>query len=333
MATITAYSKYSLPENLKRTSPEGNVRPVVEVLAQKNQMLNNAPMKEANEIYSHVASKRNELPTPGLRSFNEGGTKDVSKVEQIRESIMMLDLNIEIDEDLIDPYPNPTELRMIETRAQLMGAAQELSRLVLYGNKGDDARECDGLATRFPTTSYDNVTSIGGTSSSNDLTEAFMVEWDELAAYLIHPKGFGNGGIKTSDKGRIRVTDSSNNPFWAYAEQIKLQLGLAVVDDRAVQRFVNIEASGTSNNFIDTSNGKHHELVYARNRLPNMGMDGNTYIYVNRTVKSQFDIFAMDKANGFYTVADGITGEPLTTFQGIPIMMMESILSTYNTVS
>lgn len=327
---IDLTNQYSLVANIKRTDEKGNTVPVAEVLGERNEMLVNAPAKRANQIWSHQSNKRTKLPTPGLRAINEGGTLGKSDVESVRESIMNLDLQIEIDEDLIDPYPNGKELRVLETRAHLEGASQEVARLFVYGNQGDDAREMNGLATRYNDLALDNVRSVGG--SGSDLTSLWLVEWDDMTAHVIYAEGGDTGinGINVRDKGKVRVTDDSGNPFYAYAQQIKIQVGLSIIDDRAVQRLANIESSGATNNFVDSTNMR--ELVYARNSLPNMGMDGRTFIYVNRDVKSQLDIYALEKSNGFYMMED-ITGRPLPTFQGIPIRMVEKLLSTESAVA
>jgi hypothetical protein len=321
MSTITLTNDLSLVEQMKRRY-NGMPVTVAEVLAQRNELIMNAPMREANDVFTHVLAKRTKLPTFSPRSINQGGEKGHSEVEQVRESIMLLDLQIEIDEALIDHEPDPKAARVIETRAHLEAAAQSTAEQLIYGDPADDPRECLGLATRYNLTTLDNVVGLSGTG--NDVTSLWMIEWNDINAYLIYPRGSGSMGVSVVDHGKQRVTDSNNKPYYAYASQIKIELGMAIADDRAVQRLANIETDGSTNNLI-SADSQMHAVIRARTRLPNMGMDGNTFMYVNRDLKSQFDIYALDKSNGFYMLPD-ITGRPISTFQGIPIRMVEQII-------
>jgi hypothetical protein len=94
-----------------------------------------------------------------------------------------------------------------------------------------------------------------------------------------------------------------------------------VTDDRCVQRIANIETSG-SENILDDD-----QIIEALNYMPTAGGSGNTVIYINRVLKTQFDILAKDKANVNYT-SDNAFGMPVTRFRGIPVRMWESILNT-----
>jgi len=69
------------------------------------------------------------------------------------------------------------------------------------------------------------------------------------------------------------------------------------------------------------------QIIEALNYMPTAGGNGNTVIYVNRVLKTQFDILAKDKSNVNYT-ADNAFGMPVTRFRGVPVRMWESILNT-----
>lgn len=313
-------------EATRRVDPEGNIATIAEIASETNEFLLDAHMKQANDIFSNVEFIRNGLPTISPRRINAGASKSVSRVLPKREQIMLLDTFCEIDEQLVDPFPDPKRQRWLEVKAFIEATMQEFARCLLYGNSTDVTEEIDGLTTRYNALADTNVQGVGGTGS--DVASLWLIEWGEGMAALCYPRGHSTVGIDDNDQGKIRITDSSSNPLMAYVNQIKAQFGLSIADDRACQRLANIESAGVANNLI-TSGGMHY-LVRARNKLPHVGR--NAVIYTNRDLKSQFDIYALDKSNGFYTIND-ITGRPLTVFQGTPIRMVEQQLSTETAIT
>lgn len=313
-------------EATRRIDPEGNIATIAEIAAETNEFLRDAHMKQANDIFSNVEFIRNALPTISPRRINAGASKSVSRVVPKREQIMLLDTFCEIDEQLVDPFPDPKRQRWLEVKAFIEATMQEFARNVLYGSSTDVVEEIDGLTLRYNVSTEANVALVGGEGA--DLASLWLIEWGEGLAAICYPRGHQTVGIDDNDQGKLRITDSINNPLMAYVNQIKAQFGLSIADDRACQRLANIESDGSSNNLIAT--GGMHYLVRARNRLPHVGR--NSVIYANRDLKSQFDIYALDKSNGFYTKED-ITGQPLTVFQGTPIRMVEQQLSTETAIS
>lgn len=327
MATKALQNITTLADQLKLIGPDGRVMTVADTMSEMNEFLIDAAMEEANDTFSHQVNVPVYLGKVKPRNINAGAESIAPKTRQMIEQVMLIDVIAEVDEELVDNMPDPSKARWEHTKLKLEGATQEQARIFCYGNKGVDAREVDGFLTRFNDLSLDNVTDAGG-SSGDDMTSLLLVEWGPMKVSLIYPRGAKNAGIEDFPRReKVRVTDASNNPFMAYQHQIKARFGISVVDERCVQRICNIKSSGTTTNLLSTG-GMHH-LVYARNQLKSMGK--NAVIYVNRDLKSQFDIYALDKSNGFYPMSN-ITGEPLTTFQGTPIRMVEQLLSTESAV-
>lgn len=325
MSTIALYNDLNVIEMMARRY-NGNILNAVKVLAQRNELLLNAPMAEANDVYTNVANRWKVLPKPTPRSINKGGNKGRGTQEQVRESIMLLDLQIEIDEALIDHEPDKAKAMMNEIAMHLEGTSQQIAYYLVYGNPGVDSRQPIGFALRRPTLGT-NCVGLGGTGS--DTTSLYVCEWDPSWFSLIYPRGAATPGFDLRYKDKQRVTDSDGAPYYAYCHQVVVELGSTLVDERALQRIANIESGGATNNFIDSV--KVRELVKAVNRTPTAGT-GNLFIYGNRTTKAQMDIYALEKANGFYMI-DNITGRPITSFQGIPIRMVEQIVDTETAIS
>ena len=316
--------KLTILEQAKRREL-GNIARIAELLEEYNEFTMDAPTFEANDVYSHLYTKRVQLPTIEPRSINAGARRSASLTEQAREQITLLEVWAEIDEQLIDHEPSPGAARSNELVSFIEAGAQEFAKRLLYGNKADgDARQFDGLTARFDALSLDNVRSVGGTGG----TSVWIIEWGFDTVHLVYPKGAPSIGLDEKDLGKQRVTDSTGNPYMAYVNQMKWEYGLVGKDPRAAQRLCNIDVAGGTNSLDNAA--KIRLMVAAKNQLPRMGR--NAVIYAQRDTKTQFDIYALEKTNGFY-MQSNITGGPLTMFQGMPIRMVEQLLTTEGTVS
>ena len=330
MATLTA-DRLTVVEQAKRINPDGTEAKVAELLDQFNEVFIDAVAEPANDVRSHKVSVRDGLPTISPRKINAGGTRSVSKVNQKRYELMLYDVPIEIDEELIDHEPSPIEARRLEEIAFMEATLQEFARVLFYGNESTYEDEINGLATLYNTLSDTNVRGASGTGS--DTTSVWIVQWKQRQMSLIYPKGSKGAGIEHNDKGKLRITDTSGNPYYGYCSQVKLNFGIAPVDARAIQRIANIESDGVTNNLGDDTGQRN--LFGALNSLPSPRTNkmAKTVLYCNRDVLTQFDIWANEKSNMCLTVKDLKTGEPMTVVRGCPVRMVEQILSTETAIS
>lgn len=325
MAAVTTTVMTQL-EVAKRTK-DNNVIAIAEVLDEMNEVLGRAPMVEANLVHSHRLNKRGHRPAAGLRGPNGNMNQALSRVDPVVESMSVFDEVIEIDELNLKGIDNAEALKETEVYDRVEAVSEGFHEQLVYGNPGDDPLEQNGIETRFYVSTQANVAKKSGTG--NDLCSLIIIAWGLNKVHLIYPKGMPSG-IYTKNWGDNLVTDSSGKRvMWQY--QVMIEFGLAIHDDRAVQRIANIESTGTSNNLI-ASNGMH-DLVYAKNRLPKTGKGENAVMYVNRDLKSQFDIFALDKDNAYFTVQTLENYDTITRFQGIRIDMLEQLLSTESAIS
>jgi len=316
MATLTQNQYFTIADLAKQIAPDGNIAIIAETLSELNEFLATGVAAEANQSFSDVGTKRIALPSVTARRPNEAATISKGETAQVREGIILLDALVEIDEAIADHAPNRDQLRRNSMAEQLEAYMQEFSRILCYGDSSDP-NEISGFLTRYNNPTMANVWDEGGDGS--DCSSILMVEWDPLNCKLIYPLGSPSVGIQEEDLGKILVSAG----YRAYVNQVKMEFGLSVLDDSYVARIGSIETTGTTSNLLAT--GGMNNMVYARNHLKHAGK--NARIYVNRTLKSQFDIWAMDKANGFYQVPD-VSGVPLATFQGVPIHMVEQLVDT-----
>lgn len=332
MATLTQ-SNLTLSEQIKQIGPKGTLLDVINVLAQTNEIDIDAPYIMANDRFSDVSSKVIKLPAIGTRRINRGSAGGVGRTAQHREFIEILEARPYVDTLLLDSEPDGgSQARLNQIKMFVEATAQMKAEHIIYGNNAEDDEVIDGLATRYNSLSLDNVYTVGG--SGTDTTSMWIVEWDPARCTFIYPKAVPNGGknqalgVSDYDNGRVRITDDEGRAFDAMENVIRVSFGLKILDDRNIARLANIESSGTDNNLLAT--GKMNLLVSALNHLTSKGR--RAVLYCNADVKTQFDIWAMDKLNGCWMV-DQTTGAPLTVFQGHPIRMVEAISSAETAIS
>lgn len=325
MATKLLSEMVTLADVINEINPSGGIAQIVEIFNEHNNFLPDAPMVQANDYHSHISYIRSRMPeVTGGRVVNRGAELTSAASTPQRESIAILERWVAIDERIVEDSPDAQKTRSNQSIPILEAMMQEHARQMLYGNEITYPSELTGYATRYNDLDLDNVTSAGGSGG----TSIYMLEWGENKNYLIYPRGASDAGIEFDDKGKIPWRDGDGKPYDAYVSKYLALFGLAIDDPRCIQRLCNITVAGTSNNLLAT--GGHHPLIRMKNRLPSFGR--NAVIYCNRDVKSQFDIWALDKANGFYMMAN-ITGQPLAYFQEIPIRLVEQIVNTESAVS
>ncbi len=322
----------TLSEQIKQIGPDGIIMDIVNTLEEKNQMDLDAVYQEANERFSHLSSKVLSLPDIGKRRINRGVPGGVGRTKRHREFIQILEAHPNVDTLLLKSEKDKGyAARKNQIRMFVEAMAQEKAGALIYGNNEEDEEEIDGFFTRYDDLALANVHGIGGTGS--DVASLLLVEWDAARCCLIYPSAVPNSGatemlgISREDMGRQRIEDD-NGSRYVMEDVIQVAFGINIVDDRCVQRLANIESDGSDNTLFATA--KMHSLVRAINKLPSYG--ANAVIYVNRDIKSQFDIYALDKLLGCYQVTQ-TDGAPITMFRNIPVRMMESMLSTETAIT
>lgn len=292
---------------------------------QKNAMFKDAPWDQANSYFADKSVKWDELPGVTHRLIGNGIDRTAGVTKPIEEKITLIESMSVTDKKLAEVANDKAKFRNGECDMHLEAIARQGAADVIYGDTSTDPANIDGLHTRYQDTSLDNVWSAGG-SGSEELTSLWLIEWDvQSGVCFIYPKD-SMAGISHEDLGDGLFPGLNGKDMMGYGDYFQLHFGLRIKLDEAVQRVCNIETSGTSNTL------DYLDIIDAKNQLPNLGEDGNAVIYVNRTLKSQFDKEAIDKNNAFYTSKD-LWGAPVTMFQNMQVRLMEAILDTESTIS
>lgn len=310
----------TLVELAKRTLNK-NVLEIAEVLAQQNDFIKDAIWQESNQLFSHKHVRRLVLPRGGSRRLNKGYPTKASQTIDVIEDIGMFGTYSEIDKDIVDSNANPQEFRWSEDTAHLEGLSQDFADAFVYGDRTITPEDINGVVTRYNSLSNGNVWGAGGTGSN--LTSILIIQWAKNKVFLTYPRGSETIGINHRDLAEVTLEDENGDKFQGYRSLFELKFGIAIRDERCIQRVCNIKTSGTTNLFDPKI------LTAALNHMPNKGQ--GAIIYVDETIQTQMDNDAMDKSNVLYTSKE-VYGVPTTHFRTFPIHRIDAILDAESEV-
>lgn len=289
--------------------------PIAEVLHKKNGLFRTAHLEEANQITSHVMTKEKGLPSGTWRSVNEGTVPGNYITEQVVEALSRIEGRSEMDEYLIDIVPDPKEFRRKHDLGHMEGYTQSVILAVLYGDPASDMNKPRGLQVRYNSKSLSNVHSAGASGG----TSLYICQWGPGKLGILYPRNAGGEVIKKEDMGRhFVVTNTTTGAgLFKYITRFYSILGIAVYDDRAVQRIGDIGVNGANEVDID-------QLFWALDNLPDPEDMSGTVIYCNRLTKYQIEKAVRNRPN-MITMDKDQYGQPMTRIRGIPLILLEGI--------
>ena len=333
----------TLADWAKRVDDDGKMATVVDLLSQSNAMMEDMLWVEGNQTSGHKTTIRTGLPQGTWRQLYQGVQPTKSTTAQITEACGNLEGYSELDKDLADLNGNTAEFRLSEEGGFYEGMTQQVQSAFLYANSMNTPAQIMGLAPRYNTinvanaASANNVIDMGGTGSTN--CSMWVVGWGPNSVHGIFPKG-KIAGLQMTDLGEDVKVLSDGSMYRVYRSHFKWECGLAVRDWRYVVRMCNIDVTLlTGASAANLING----LVSAFHRFPTApssmriatdptkpsGVLGATRfaIYCNRQVAAALDRQAMNKTNLLLSIGE-FDGKPVTMFRGVPIRVVDRLLTT-----
>lgn len=339
MSEFNMRDQLTLLELAKRTN-FGALQTIVEVLDEENEWLQDAIWLEANQPMSHITTQRTSKPSGSWRQINQGVSPSASSTKQITEGIGILEDYSRVDKLLAELSGNVDRFRSGEDKAFISGLGEELAKVMFnettsggttttYGDTKNDAAKFNGLPARLNHVDLANVYDTGKANAATNDTSIYIIQWGESKVHMCYPKGSPTMGIQHENLGEqtIDITTTAGTPslMQAYVSHFKLHAGLVVRDDRCIRRIVSINTTdGETFSFGVATSTVHHKLIEALNAMPYQGAGAK--IYCNNALKTQMDIFAVDKTNVLYTVNDW-GGKQITMFRGVPVRRVDAISS------
>jgi hypothetical protein len=282
---------------------------VAEVLTLKNSMLKDIPYTEMNEKTIHKESIRSYLPKPVYRKANQGLAPQKTGIQEATFTAAHFESRSQIDKAVAERGGKEKVKmnRWNQAQGHLQGMANEHSTLMIYGSPAGEGNKTQGLADVYYTVNTatsetaKQVVDAGGTGSDN--TSIFFVNWGSDKIFGIYPAGT-QAGMKRTDYSQggnlvqIQMLDAAGNAsnYYGYDEIFELDHGLVVKDFREASRVCNIDVS---------------DLIAG---------NINAAVLVDRMIE------AVQSGGGLTFMNYG--GEEVMSFNGLPIRIQDSILTT-----
>ncbi len=340
MATI-GNTALTLADWAKRTDEGGKMATIVDLLSQTNQMMDDMLWVEGNQTSGTKTTVRTGLPSGTWRLLYQGVQPTKSTTAQVVENCGNLEAYSQVDKDLADLNGNTAEFRLGEDSAFFEGLTQQMQAALLYSNAITTPAQIMGLAPRYASLSAGtaaNIIDCGGTGSTN--TSIWLVGWGPQTIAGIFPKAKA-GGLMHEDLGRDTLVQSDGSLLEVYRSHFKWEAGLMVRDWRFAVRLCNIDVTllggGSAANLINALVSACHRVPVAPSGAsinvdptrPSGVVGGSVRwaIYCNRVVASALDRQALNKTNVLLQMGQW-DGKPVTMFRGIPIRIVDQLLST-----
>lgn len=325
MATL-AVTNPTLLDLAKAMDPDGRIAPVVEILHETNEILEDMTWIEGNLPTGHRTTIRTGLPAPTWRKLYGGVQPNKSTRVQVTDTCGMLEAYAEVDKALADLNGNTAEFRLSEEIAHIEGINQELADTLFYGNESTEPEAFTGFAPRFNDLSgpenADNIIDAAGTGTDN--ASIWLVVWSPMTCHGIIPKG-STAGLQREDKGQVTIEDVDGNGgrMEAYRTHYRFDAGLSVRDWRYVVRICNIDKSALTFNAATGAN-LPRLMFEAIELIPNLSM-GRPAFYMSRDVRTkvrQQIAYAVENAT---MTTDIVGGKRVEMFQDIPLRRCDAL--------
>ena len=324
MATI-GNSNLTLADLAAQAEPGGGkLSDIVEVLKQKQPILEDIPWVQCNDGSTHKSTIRTGLPAPTWRRLYGGIQSTKGTTAQVKDSCGMLEDLSEADVDLIDKSADPAKARLNESRAHLQGMAHTMATTVFYGDQAVNPDRFTGLAPRFNSLSAQNADNIvSGLGAGADNTSLWLIDWDETTAHGLIPRG-AVAGLQHTDEGVDWVSEAADatKKFKVYRDHYKWDAGFRVGDWRGVVRVPNVDVSD-----LATLANTKNLITWMIQASERMDPTGKAVWYVNRTIREKLRLGILEKISSNLTW-ETVEGKRVMVFDGFEVKRCDAILNT-----
>lgn len=330
MATLTN-TNLTLADIAKRRGPNDEIARIIELLTQRNDVLDDIPFKEGNLITGELTTVRTGLPTIAWRLLNGGTIPAKSHTAQLTEQTALMDAWSEVDQKIADLGGDPSGVRLSEARPFMEALRQEFMSTLFYGT-GAAPEEFIGLSVRYNDSTAgngSNVIKAGGSGSDN--SSIWCIAWDEETVCGIYPKG-SVAGIQHEDIG-LDTKENAGGVTGAlqrvYRDHWMWDVGVALKDWRYAVRICNIDIS-------DLAGGSPADLIDFMEQAEETIPDnlGKRCFYMNRRVRRFLrKQYRTDVSAGGGLTYETVGGKRVTMFGETPVRVTDALTITEATVT
>ena len=305
---------------------------VVNLLAQFNPILQDAPAFECNNGSRHKTTIRTGLPTPTWGKLYKGIAQSKGLKQSVEDTTGFLESSAGVDQrlvDIVEAAEDKASIRLEEAEGHLEAMAQEMAQAMFYHDTATDPEKPMGFAPRFSDGAAQNGSQIFDAGGVANLTSIWMITWDKKTNHLLYPKG-SQAGIKRTDRGLQKALDAAGNPYYEYEEDFIWHMGLSVRDWRYVTRVGNINEdalikdASAGVNLIDAMTEAYYGHYGRRASV------GKTMMYGNTSIVKYLDYQSRNSTiNGALLLSskeDGPNAEEVLKFRGTSIRETDALI-------
>lgn len=331
---VLADTHPTLLDVTKRLDPGGKIDRVVEILAQTNDIIDDAVFIEGNLPTGHRSTIRTGLPAPTWRKLYGGVQPTKSRTAQVTDNAGMMEAYAEVDKALADLNGNTAAFRLSEDTAHIEGMSQDLASSIFYADEDITPEKFTGFSARFNATSAENGQNINVSAahaSNATNTSIWFIGWGPNSVFMTYPKG-STAGIHVEDKGQVTIEsiDGAGGRMEAYRTHYRQDAGLVLKDWRYVYRiqvdFAALTSSAaTGADLIDL-------MTDVGSFIPNLGGIRGAW-YASRRVHSFLRRQMVNKVKNSTLMMDDVAGKKVMTFDGFPVRRVDALLHTESKVA
>lgn len=328
MATI-GNTVLTLADHAKTFGPNNKVARIIEMLAQRNGILEDVMFREGNLPTGHRTTLRNGLPSVFWKNYNMGVPVSKALNITVDEKCGMMEAWSEVDEDLANLEKDVNNFRLSQARAFIQAMGIEMASTMFYGNSALDPEQFDGLTIRYSdalnANNKRNIINGGGTTNGQQ-TSIWLIVHGEDTFHGIFPQG-SPVGLKHIDKG-LQTIDFAGEGLGTrkmvvYQDQFKWHGGIALRDWRYVVRIANIDTV--------TYPSLPELLIQALHAVEDTKV-GKASFYMNRGAEQALDLARWNKVGDAGMTYKEVDGFYIPHFRGIPIKTTDALLNTEDAV-
>ena len=328
MGTLT--TGMTLADLAKGMDPNGQPARIIELLNQKNDILEDIVWSECNNGTTNRSTQRTGLPTVAARLLNAGVQPGNTTTAQIDDATALFEAWSSVDAEIV--RLGGQGVRLPRAKAFMEAMKQKVVTTFFYGSASTPG-EFVGLAPRYSSTTAGNgahVLKAGGTGSDN--ASIWLIAHDTETICGLYPQNT-QGGLDHKDLGEETENNAAGVTgalMRVFRDQWIWRAGVAVKDWRAAVRITNIDVSdlagGTPADLIDY-------MEQAEETLPN-DVVGKRVFYMNRTIRR----YLRKQARTDVTTGGGLTfanvgGMPITMFGTTPVRIVDALTNAETLVS
>lgn len=335
----------SLLDLARRLDPYGKIDFIAEMLSQANDLFDDTPWIEGNEVGGHKFTFRTSIPAGSWRQYLQGVPYAKSTTAQATVGVGSLEDYSQIDRMQAEDSGDVDRYRESEDAAFLEGMSQTMTQTEFYGNTVVTPAEFMGFSPFYntvnPATALNAANVIDGGGTGNNNLSIWLLCWGERTIFNVYPRG-SKAGLTMEDKGdTVPGFDSLGNRFEAYTSWFRQQAGLCPMDWRYGVRLANLDTTGAAGGLASATPPDIFALMAEMMYLPptlGKGMSGITktdapdepspgirpVLYTNRTGRHWMDVQMIRDRNVLLSIKD-YDGAPCESYRGIPIKIVDQL--------